>query len=73
MPATLRASYIRGGTLTINRGSHVFIEPNGTDARRQPRHQVDLRLIHESVDLNDNDLIVRPRPARRRRIAAVIF
>jgi hypothetical protein len=59
--ATLKASYIRGGTLTINRASHVQIKPNGTDAAVS--RVTALTFAGTSIgqlDLTDNDLIVQP-------------
>ena len=59
-PATLRATYLRGGTLTINRGSHVLIKPNGTNAAAS--RVTKLTFAGPSIgplDLNDNDLIVQ--------------
>jgi len=59
-PATLRATYIRGGTLTINRGSHVVLKLNGADANasRVTKLTFGGPTIGQ-LDLNDNDLIVQ--------------
>ena len=59
-PATLRATYLRGGTLTINRASHVVVKPNGSDsaASRVTKLTFNGSTIGQ-LDLNDNDLIVQ--------------
>jgi hypothetical protein len=58
--ATLKASYIRGGSLIINRASKVQIKPNGTDANvsRVTALTFNGTAIGQ-LDLTDNDMIVQ--------------
>jgi hypothetical protein len=67
-PATLRATYLRGGTLTINRGSHVVVKPNGTDSAVSQLTKLTFNGTVSTIgqlDLNDNDLIVQSTAANR--------
>ncbi|HEV8607714.1 MAG TPA: PEP-CTERM sorting domain-containing protein [Tepidisphaeraceae bacterium] len=58
--ATLSATYLRGGALTINKGSHVVVKPNGTDAAASRLTKLTFNgTTIGQFDLNNNDLIVQ--------------
>jgi len=59
-PATLRATYLRGGTLIIRAASHVVVKPNGTDAAASRVTKLTFSGTPiGQLDLNDNDLVVQ--------------
>ena len=58
--STLKASYIRSGTLTINRASHVLIKPNGSDANVSRVNTLNFAGTPiGQLDLTDNDMIIQ--------------